>query len=149
MGRLPLAVILALLLWACGDRHREYAGFTELPAEGWAYGDTLVFYPEVADSIAVGALSVTVGHNTRYRWSNLWLEVSYPAGKGVVRDTLEMVLADDYGHWLGTGASSYLLTQALPKRHRISRGTPVAVRHVMRTDTLRDIERVGLSFDVR
>ena len=145
------ALILPALLMAaasCTGPRNDYSDFTPLPADGWLYGDTIVFTPEITDSIADGELSVAVCHDSDYPYSNLWLEVSFPAGAGSIhRDTIEMQLADPYGHWLGKGlGTGHQMQRTLPGRIRLHRGTRVSVRHIMRLDTLRHIRQVGITF---
>lgn len=57
-------------------------------------------------------------------------------------------LADIYGRWFGHGlGTSYQITDTLPGRVELCRGTRVVLRHLMRVDTLSGIEQVGVSFD--
>ena len=59
-----------------------------------------------------------------------------------------MPLADIYGRWLGSGfGSSYQREITLKPRADIDLTRPVDVRHIMRLDTLRNIERIGITVE--
>lgn len=65
----------------------------------------------------------------------------------MARDTFDIVLADRYGRWRGSGMGSSLqLSDTLHTRFAMRRGQRVSLRHIMRTDTLPAIERAGLIF---
>ncbi|MDE6279234.1 MAG: gliding motility lipoprotein GldH, partial [Paramuribaculum sp.] len=61
------------------------------------------------------------------------------------RDTLCIELADPFGRWLGTGqGASRQVKASLPHSVSVDSGRTIAVRHLMRLDTVPDIEQVGL-----
>ncbi len=152
MRKLPgiLSLCVALMMVACSTDDRG-SDFVDLPQRGWAYGDTLQFTPLAhLDSAAApvrGRLSVAVQHSNDYEWSNLWLEVTTPVDSlHVYRDTVQLTLADPYGHWTGSGfGSSYQNEVAIPHAVTLDRDSRVSVRHIMRVDTLHQIFRVGIS----
>ena len=132
---------------ACSPRQNDYSDFIELPATGWIYGDTLDFIPDITDSVAEGTLIVSVRHNNDYAFSNLWIEVTTGTGAGTQRDTIDMRLADRYGRWQGNGfGATYRCSDTITGMKPLFRGVPVKVRHIMRVDTLIDIEQLGITF---
>lgn len=147
MRRLVWAIVCVCCLTACLPDRADHAVFTAIDPEGWVYGDTLALTPEIDDSVAEGRIVVAVRHTDGYIYRNLWLEMSVPQGDTVIADTLNISLADIYGKWYGTGMGvSYMASDTLPGRYRLMRGQPVALRHIMRSDTLHDIEQIGLVF---
>lgn len=134
---------------ACVPGHNDYSGFQHIPADGWAYAAPVEFVVSPADSVADGVMSVAVRHSNAYPYSNLWLELSTYRGDSIMsRDTVNVRLADIYGRWFGHGlGTSYQITDTLPGRVELCRGTRVVLRHLMRVDTLSGIEQVGVSFD--
>lgn len=124
--------------------------FIEIPLRGWAYNDTLAYYFNPADSVTEGNIRVSVDYSPSYRFRNLWIEVSTLSEGNIssnIKDTLEIAMVDSAGNPLGTGiASNYqILTDSIP--FHLTTGAPVIIRHIMRTDTLRNINRVGLFFN--
>lgn len=152
MNRIVAALILILLcLGACAPGHNSYSHFTVLPSAGWAYNDTITFTPDFADSVTTGRIALALRHSATYPYANIWLEVSSPGspldGVPAICDTLNVRLCDPKGRWLGRGTGvSFQLCDTLPRRYTLADSVPVRLRHIMRVDTLLDIEQVGLIF---
>lgn len=145
-----VAAALVSLLASCGGGERDYSRWADLPVEGWAYGDTLSLVPVDTslinnDSLVRRPLSLGLAHSNSYPYSNLWLEVTYHGEHSAYRDTLNVALADIYGRWLGSGfGANYQHEIVLNPRADIDITRPVTVRHIMRVDTLRGLERIGV-----
>jgi gliding motility-associated lipoprotein GldH len=144
LGILPLAALVAV---SCESNPHETAQFHAIDADGWAYGDTLSFRSECADSIFNGRLALAIRHTNAYVYSNLWLEVTSPQDSTNSVDTINVQLSDAFGRWYGHGSGvSYVVTDTLPGRYTIPVDKPVSVRHIMRVDTLNDLEQIGIIF---
>ena len=147
MTRILCILCLCLALGACRQPTPSYAGFADVPPEGWPYADTLYIEPVLPDSVAVGRLAVAVRHTDGYEYRNLWLEIATPMLDSITADTANVSLADDYGRWYGRGTGvSYMTVDTLPGSYYLTRGRPAQVRHVMRVDTLPGIEQIGIIF---
>ena len=159
MKHLPavIAAIMLAMLAACShfapdEADGSCSAFSTFGDRGWRYFDSLTLAADsTADSIRHGALILNLRHCTAYPWRNIWLELSYPDGTDnsatMARDTFDIVLADRYGRWRGSGMGSSLqLSDTLHTRFAMRRGQRVSLRHIMRTDTLPAIERAGLIF---
>ena len=150
MRILPVITAAAALLTAASCDRPSYrlSQWHTLDNGGWAYADTLTFNNDDADTLEVGRVVVGVRHTANYPYSNLWMEMSYDAGDTIpARDTVEVRLADAFGHWQGSGSgSSYQFTDTVIPRHRIVPGTRVRLRHIMRMDTVPELEQIGLTF---
>lgn len=141
-----VAVAAAALLPAgCTPQPEAYSEYATLGKDGWAYEDTLVFVPQIPPAVE-GRLSVGLRHNGDYPYRNLWLEVTTPIDSTHARrDTLSVELADKFGRWKGTGIGALRQYEITVARHvRVDSGARVLVRHIMRLDTLPDIEQVGI-----
>lgn len=145
------------LMAACGQPPRidEGAQFHSVEPRGWTYGETFEFspVPEPDSCESTASLAVAVRHTDAYRYGNLWLELTTPAAgsDSVVVDTIDLKLADSYGRWLGRGVGvSFVAVDTLPGRYVYRPGAPARIRHIMRVDTVADIEQVGLIyFDIQ
>lgn len=143
--------ILSVAVVSCSDGQRDYSRWTDLPQEGWAYGDTLCLTLVDTslvenDSLVRRPLSLGLTHTNDYPYSNLWIEVTYHGDGMYYRDTVNVTLADVYGRWLGSGfGANYQHLIELNPRADIDLTRPVLVRHIMRVDTLRGLDRVGVS----
>ncbi len=127
-----------------------FSAFATLPHARWAYSDAKTFEVDtLADSISQpGDVVLTVRHTSGYSYSNIWVELSMDvADTAARRDTFNIRLADIYGRWLGKGMGTSLQkNDTLLRNVAIRRHQPIRLRHIMRTDTLSDIEQVGISF---
>lgn len=121
-----------------------YSDFATLPGYGWRYDDTVTFVTPSAR----GEMRVAIRHSTRYPYRNVWLEVTRLApdsGATPVRDTIELELADPFGLWKGTGVGPTRQMEAVVEPQvKVDSGTVVALRHIMRLDTLPSIEQTGI-----
>ncbi len=133
---------------ACTSGHNTYSDFRNLPQEGWAYSDTFKFTPSTTDSIAQGNLSIALRHNNNYHYSNLWVEINYPINDSTIKsDTINILLADIYGKWYGKGiGTSFQIEKNILENIKINKGDFFSIRHIMRVDTLKDIEQIGIFF---
>jgi len=150
-----LLLPLSALLYACSCSYNpnSYSCFSDIdPIDGWQYGRTFVYIPEIADSITRGQLALLVRHTNDYPYSNLWIELSsqQPADSGhitMLRDTFCITLADVYGNWQGRGQGTTLeKIDTLYFDYHLINGAPLRLRHVMRPERITAIEKVGLIF---
>lgn len=143
-----MAAAIAALLTACGGNGAGnvlFSGFESVPETQWVYYRPVEFTVDSAafepDSSARGALVLSVRHNANYPYRNVWVEVTQPARC----DTFEVMLADAFGRWYGSGMGASLrLNDTLCADYILCGGDRIVVRHLMRTDTLPGIEQIGL-----
>lgn len=155
MRKLPLILLLGAVISACDparitetldptDTLKGYSDFASIPDYGWRYDDTVTFVTQKAE----GELRVAVRHSIRYPYRNIWLEVTRtgPDSASVpVRDTVELELADPFGLWKGTGIGPTRQREAIvAPKVSVDSGTSIAIRHIMRLDTLPLIEQTGI-----
>lgn len=119
--------------------------FTVSP-EGWKYGDTL-FYNAGHDTVGnIDRLVLSVRHSDDYPYANLWVELSYENSDTLVADTFNVVLADAYGKWLGSGSGPVrMLCDTVHPRHTPAVDARFGLRHIMRVDAVPDIEQIGIT----
>lgn len=141
------AIVLSMLPAGCVRSLNDDSEYVMLPEAGWVYGDMVTFGLSHLDSVSEGELVVAISHDSSYRYSNLWLEISNVDGQGhLVRDTVEFQLADTSGNWRGTGISPEIELELSVRHLRHVSGHPINVRHIMRCDTLRGLSKIGLFF---
>ena len=148
MKNLFLAVAAMFLSAMSACKGTSEAGeFQPIDVDGWKYGDTVTFNIDVPDSAACGDLAVVVRHTAAYPYSNIWLELNYPQNDKITTDTVNIVLADDFGNWLGRGAGlSFQRADTVVRNISLTPPSAVNVRHIMRVDNLTDVEQIGVIF---
>lgn len=138
--------LLVLFLSACSvETNSENAAiFSDISQSGWAYGDTVKFSAPT-DSFACCKLAVAVRHSSAYKYANLWLEVSVDENDTCLVDTLNVVLADKYGRRTGRGFGvSFIKIDTLPHIYNMTDSSRIFLRHIMRVDTVSDLEQIGI-----
>lgn len=152
-----LLLVPVLLATACGitgsrgnGDDNYFSDFCTFDSQEWPYSHTVVFTVDtLRDSLSRGGtLLLSLRHTVAYPYSNIWLELSYPTPDGILAaDTFNILLADDYGHWRGYGnGPSMAITDTLSRNFDIARHGMIRLRHIMRTDTLPNIEQVGIVY---
>lgn len=121
-----------------------FSSIRDIDPRGWAYDDALTFTTDSAG----GDLIVAIRHSVDYPYRNLWLEIARQgpdSGAAVIRDTIDMELADPFGLWHGNGIGTSRQVEATVARSiRLDSASTITVRHIMRLDTLPCIEQAGI-----
>jgi gliding motility-associated lipoprotein GldH len=98
------------------------------------------------DSVAAYDVQLTVRHTNRYAYQNLWLFVDVKQDSVLLRrDTIEAMVANERGEWLGSGVSKYTLPLLYLENVLLQSGEyEVVVQQGMREEVLRGITDLGL-----
>lgn len=128
-----------------------YEEFIKIPGEAWNKDDILSFNVGISDTASVYNIYITVRNINRYEYSNLFLFVTtHSPDNKILKDTVEIMLADDQGHWLGRGAAS-VISLSHPYRQNIRFPIPgiyvFEIEQAMRTDDLKYIADIGVSVE--
>jgi len=145
-----LAAVLALglfLLVSCG-KEAMYDNTKRIPHGVWDKKDAVRFEVPVTDTVNPYRFYLNVRHATTYRYSNVYFFINtvFPDGRKA-RDTVECILAQPDGKWIGKGISGTRDNQVLL---RVGLRFPMKGTYVfefeqaMREDTLKGINDVGL-----
>lgn len=80
----------------------------EIPESGWEKDTPVKFAFSMNDTTTLYEVVIDVRNKASYSYQNLWLfvEATNPRGD-VYADTIECILADNKGRWIGDGAGSY------------------------------------------
>lgn len=145
----PLLLHLtALMLLCCSCGHRTvYTQFYSTPTKGWHQDSVLTYSAAIEDSTACYDVLLVVRHTAQYPYQNLWLFVDEYKGHMLLhRDTIEAIMADDYGRWLGKGIKRYELPLQYDTQRRFfhSGEYTFRIQQGMRTERLQGITDVGL-----
>lgn len=143
------AVCFILLLGAC-DKKRFYEKNFPIKNEVWNVNDKPIFEVKVEDTLQLFNFYINLRNNSSYEYSNIYLFLNtyFPNGEKS-RDTIECVLADARGHWLGKG------TEIIEHQILFKRGVRFPMSGIyrfefeqaMRKDDLEDILDIGLRIE--
>lgn len=140
--------ILAALLWlftAC-ESDVVFERYAEIEEETWNCHEAVEFTVEIPEK-ALYEVELGIRHTTDFEMANLWCFVSAcQEEKKIIRDTLNLRIAEPDGRWLGRGSVIKSILQPLRKSPlTLPAGTVVfKVEQGMRVDELAGVKSVGL-----
>ncbi len=103
---ISLIFLIAILMTACNE-NVVYESNQRIPGNEWNRSDIHRFEVEIDDTVNAHNLLINVRNTGEYPRSNLFLFVSASSPSGAyTRDTLEFILAEPSGKWLGKGFGS-------------------------------------------
>ncbi|MFZ5430788.1 MAG: gliding motility lipoprotein GldH [Bacteroidota bacterium] len=148
---LAAGLLFAGFLVVSCDSSRLYDTFRRIPESGWHADSLMVYRFEVPNTSGIHNIYFNIRNDRNYGFSNLWLFVDIipPEGEQVT-DTIQVILADPSGKWLGKGFSG-LYTNQVPYRTQVYfpvQGTyTVQIRHGMRPEVLTGITDIGVRIE--
>lgn len=145
-------IVLIFLLFACNGSpvFDEVEG---IPEAGWEADSKMTFTIPISDTTNSCDIFVHLRNSNDYSYSNLWLFITTtsPAGHTLC-DTVEFVLAEPDGKWLGAGLGA-ISSVMVPYKTNIrfpNRGIyKFEVQQAMRSDILTGIMDVGIRIEER
>lgn len=146
----PLTLFVGLALSSC-DAKRIYEENTEIPQGIWNNKNLLRYTVDIKDTLSPHSIYINVRNTGAYPYSNLYLflETQFP-DKVVSRDTIECILADNSGHWLGNGSGDIWDNRILFKsgvRFRKPGTYVFSLEQAMRVENLPMIMDVGMRIE--
>jgi gliding motility-associated lipoprotein GldH len=149
MNKILILLGLVVTIASCSeDKKKVYEEIYSIPSDGWQASKPLKWDMPVTDISKSYDILLHVRNTGQYAYSNLWLFIETKSPKGnSLRDTLEIVLADDQGRWLGEGISNinHLL---VPYKENILFPLigiyQVTITQAMREEDLKNILDIGV-----
>ena len=139
-------ILLLFLLSSCGRNH--IINESQSLEHPWRSNQTIDFEFEITDTISPYTFYVNVRNNTDYNYSNIYFFINtvFPDGRSS-RDTVECILANVRGKWLGKGIgslkeSTHLIRENL--KFPVSGLYKMEFEQAMREDELDGIKDVGV-----
>ncbi len=138
--------LILTLISAC-DKNRVFEAYKEIPQSGWHKDSLVVFTIPVTDTLQNYNLYINVRNDIEYNYSNLWLfiEITQP-GEIAITDTLDLLLADPTGKWMGEGFGGIKTRQVIYKSgvyFPVSGEYKINIQHGMREELLERITDIG------
>jgi len=148
---IALVVVGALLIsLASCDQSRVYETSRTIGSV-WSKDSLARFEVNIDDTVSTNSVYVTLRNASSYPYSNVYLFVTTVAPSGAyVRDTMECILADESGRWLGKGFAKYWDSRfAMRKNVKFpEKGTyTFTIQQGMRLEELPGIHDVGIRIE--
>lgn len=144
-----ISILLVLLLSAC-DKTRIFDENKSIDG-GWSWNNPIEFSVDIPDTLTPVNAYINIRNTSAYRFSNIYvfMTTTFPNGKQA-KDTLNCLLADERGKWLGKGAGD-LWDNRIMIKHNVyfnQKGTyRFKLEQAMRIDPLPDITDVGIRIE--
>jgi len=142
-----ISLLIIMAITAC-DPGRIYDESIAIDNASWDRDSVLHYEVAIDDSLQLSNFFISIRNNTDYPYSNiyLFLTTEFPNGHATT-DTIECILADKDGQWLGTGSGRLkdnliMLQQAL--RFPLNGVYHFYIEQGMRDIKLKGIEDIGL-----
>lgn len=93
-----------MVLFSACDGGRIVDEYLEIPGKTWDKNDSYRFQFDIDDTTASYDMLIKLRHNNTYNYSNVYFFVTVSSPEGFVKkDTLQYMLAEPGGKWLGEG----------------------------------------------
>lgn len=104
-SRFLMIVLTAGMFFTSCNKDIVFSKYKTFEESQWSAKDKAVFDLEITDTQTLNNISLMIRHTETYPYNNLFLFVTtkYPDGK-ILTDTMEVVLSNSKGEWLGSGA---------------------------------------------
>lgn len=149
-GIIFIVAVMAVMFSAC-DRSVVFEDNVNIPDNRWEQNRIIQLETDIQDTISPHNLYINVRNASGYQFSNLFIFFTTvtPSGKAE-RDTVELMLADASGKWLGDGMGDIWDNR---KRFKSNFRFPEKGKYVflfeqaMRVDPLPQIMDVGIRIE--
>lgn len=111
------SLAILFLLSSC-NKNIVYSKYKTFENQEWSAKDTAVFDLEITDTQTLNTISLMIRHADSYPYNNIFLFVTskYPDGM-VKKDTMEVILANSKGEWIGSGVGDIFDVKVPIKRN--------------------------------
>lgn len=136
-----------MLLGAC-SKDPKFASFQQI-GQAWHQDSIVSFVVPIKDANVDYRVAMKLRHNAEYAYQNIYIFRTISSAKGLeYADTINVILADNQGKWLGSGIGEQK-TMSLPyNRQSLRFNEPgkytFTLQHGMRDTMLQGITDIGL-----
>jgi len=147
----PVLILIFLLVFSSCDSKRIFEENTPIERRSWKATNKLEFSVQIDDTTIPYNIFLNIRNGMDYPYSNLYLflKTTFPDGK-VALDTIECMLADYDGRWLGSGIGSVKFNKFLFQKgvYLTQKGKyNFEFEQAMRVNELKGITDVGLRIE--
>lgn len=141
-----IAACVCFLCFSC-ENQAVYDQYQAIQNTSWEKDKEYYFTFLIEDISVPYDLTLEVRNNNKYPFQNLWVFCSEEQPIGPLRkDTVECILADEFGKWHGQGISLFQSSFPIRTNYRfpVKGQYTFSFRQGMRNDQLPGIQEIGL-----
>lgn len=146
-----LISFLIILFFSSCDSNRVYDENISFENTNWDRNKPVSFKIEISDTISQNQFFINIRNTTDYKYSNLYLFIRTQLPDGnISKDTVECILADINGKWLGNGLGSLKENNILLKNNLVFPETGTYIfefEQAMRVENLQGIADIGIRIE--
>ena len=149
---LKVVVILIFISFCSCAGNIVFSNYSQIDNSLWEKGEEYAFNVDIEDTQQVYEMSILVRNNEDFAYQNLWLSVTHEHNGKIRQDTLNLFLLDEEGKWRGRGLrNTYDNNLIWRSYYRFDEaGSHIfRIQHLMRTDILQGIERIGIEIEIK
>jgi len=144
------SVLFGFMTVSC-DSNFVYEDNTPLGLEQWSMDSSYNFNFPINDTVSLHNMYINIRNSGSYKYQNLLLYIDFklPNNQTII-DTVNCILSDSKGKWLGSGWGSLWSSQIPYKMHvRFpSQGAySIQITHAMRDEKLKAISDIGIRIE--
>jgi gliding motility-associated lipoprotein GldH len=141
---------MALIFSSC-NKNVVFTEYRKFDHEEWFAKNKAEFDVDIKDNQSLNNISLMIRHADSYPYSNIFLfvETTYPDGKKLT-DTMEVIMANGKGEWLGSGAGDIFDLKVPIKRNvkfPLTGKYKFSFQQAMRTDPLPMVMDFGFEIE--
>lgn len=149
MRILVCLLLSVVVLTGCSD-NVVYQSDVPVPGGAWSRTFSPEFAFDIADTVSQHDVYIDVRHTGDYPFSDLFLfvDLTGPGGR-TMRDTVECLLADPDGRWLGKG-TGFIFSDRIQAKvlYKLHNRFPATGRYTMRLEQAMRMEPLPAVMDV-
>ncbi|MDR2835482.1 MAG: gliding motility lipoprotein GldH [Bacteroidales bacterium] len=148
-----LVIIFCSLLTTSCNKNKIYEKYEKIDHYVWSSDSIITFSVEIDDTASLYNLDLLIRHANFYPYSNLWLTANIIRPNfSYAIDTIECILAEDNGKWLGDGLGDIWDYTKYWKQQNSTifkqKGKYIfQINQLMRTEKLSGIMEIGLKIE--
>ena len=150
MTKLTIGLLFICLFAAC-DKDIVFEKNISITDYRWDQNNVVNLEADIKDTTSLHNIYINIRNASGYQFSNLFLFLNTSTPNGTVaRDTVELMLADESGRWLGSGLGDIRDNRILFKaNYRFPQAGvwKFGLQQAMRVNPLPDIADVGLRIE--
>lgn len=142
------ATPLTIFFIACGKERTIFEKSYDIQNHQWTYNDTLDFTFDIADTMSIYDIVLSIRHTPQYPMQNIYMNIytKFPSGERI-KQLLNIDLADNTGKWEGKCSSSECLFEIPIQSNAFFNATgkhTITLEQYMRVENLAGINNIAL-----
>jgi len=148
INRILLILLITIPFFISCNKNRTYTKMEDITNNTWNQSNILNYSFTIEDTLQAHNVYLNIRHSSKYKYKNLYLFIQTTSPEGIsLKDTFEVMLADDKGRWYGRGWGDIHEVKTPYKkfvRFPHSGTYTIEIQQAMRTKNLKNVSDLGI-----